>query len=162
MGELVRMQRWVAGCDPSNLKFDNILLWLQIHRLPIQLMNREVAQGVAKVAGTVHLREQQESETLKLRFFRVRAEIDTTKPLITRCFLERGGKPPRWIAFNYERLPRTVCTCGILDHESKGCGILDIKGLICKGLSAENDFFAGSDGLEITEKIDEQESYRRR
>ena len=53
-------------------------------------------------------------------FLRVRILIDLTKPLVRGRMLKFKGKT-KWIAFQYERLPKFCFNYGVILHGRAGC-----------------------------------------
>jgi hypothetical protein len=53
-------------------------------------------------------------------FFRVKIQIDISKPLPRGCKLRYKGKST-WILFKYEQLPKFCFQYGVICHGTKGC-----------------------------------------
>ena len=67
-------------------------------------------------------------------FFRIRVDIDITKPLMRGKMIHIEDVEEGWVYFKYERLPTFCYCCGILGHQERECQTIR-KG----SLSSEED-----------------------
>ncbi|KAL9687898.1 hypothetical protein QQ045_032306 [Rhodiola kirilowii] len=53
LGRVILMRRWETGIAPDVFDQSTIVLWLQLHNLPIKVRDLEIAVKLAKMAGKV-------------------------------------------------------------------------------------------------------------
>ncbi|KAJ1396214.1 Zinc finger, CCHC-type [Sesbania bispinosa] len=122
MGFLLSLQFWVPEAAIYEVDFDHISFWIQIHGLPLEVMNTGNAAKIIGKIGDVLEVENPEVEGKLLRtFVRVRARVNIKKPLVTGCWVPRKNLPKVWIMFKYERLQGLCFNCGVIGHEQKSC-----------------------------------------
>ncbi|KAJ1420181.1 Zinc finger, CCHC-type [Sesbania bispinosa] len=122
MGFLLSLQFWVPEAAIYEVDFDHISFWIQIHGLPLEVMNTGNAAKIIGKIGDVLEVENPEVEGKLLRtFFRVRARVNIKKPLVTGCWVPRKNLQEVWIMFKYERLQGLCFNCGVIGHEQKSC-----------------------------------------
>ncbi|KAM2539990.1 hypothetical protein TB2_025231 [Malus domestica] len=61
-------------------------------------------------------------------FLRARTLVNTMKPLITGCWLQRAGDIESWIEFRYERLQDLCYKCGRIGHVNNECSFPQNRG----------------------------------
>ena len=76
---LVAIQRYDKGTYARDLIFDRASFWVQVYDIPIQFMNKIVAEGICSGIGEVCASESPTMEGGD--FLRVRVKIDILKPL---------------------------------------------------------------------------------
>ncbi|KAJ1381686.1 Zinc knuckle CX2CX4HX4C [Sesbania bispinosa] len=80
------------------------------------------AKIIGKIGEVMEVENPEVEGRLIRTYFRVRALINITKPLVTGCWVPRKNLPKVWIFFKYERLQGLCFNCGIVCHEQKACG----------------------------------------
>ncbi|RYQ85951.1 hypothetical protein Ahy_B10g105597 [Arachis hypogaea] len=122
-GNLMNLQRWLYGEAILDVRHDHMEFWIQVHGIPIELLNKETAKTIAELIGIVgEVEDPMKDGTLKRNYLRCRAAINITQPLQTGFWLNRDNKSKTWISFKYERLQDCFCLkCGIIGHEKKNC-----------------------------------------
>ncbi|TXG48219.1 hypothetical protein EZV62_027513 [Acer yangbiense] len=121
----------------SQLKFNKVELWIQIHDVPIIGMNRRSAKWMAKQIGRV-IEIQTESKDCWGKFMKVKVQIDITKPLKRwlRLKLDKS-EVIVMVSLKYERLPEFCYFCGRIGHASKECSDEEAKLEAMKGVSTK-------------------------
>ncbi|KAL9677553.1 hypothetical protein QQ045_005786 [Rhodiola kirilowii] len=117
----IRMRRWDENVKPDETQFNKLKIWMQIHNLPIGLMQDEVAKGFAELAGRVCKKAQGDSDVTKVEFARYQVEVDVEDPLIEGCYLETRQGEHIWIEFRYEKKPSVCNKCGVITHRDDVC-----------------------------------------
>ena len=88
---LVILQWYDREVPIRALKFDTILVWIQVHDIPMRFLNHKVAEELCEVASSV-CREEDINEMDGGSFMRVRVIIDINKPFCRgRCFSSSQG-----------------------------------------------------------------------
>lgn len=78
--ELMVMERCDGDLLPEEYEFKYVWFWIQIHGLPISMLNNKKIYGMAKRFGNPQ--EISEEDAAKWgKYARVRVRIDITKPL---------------------------------------------------------------------------------
>ncbi|TXG53061.1 hypothetical protein EZV62_022230 [Acer yangbiense] len=105
----------------SQLRFDKVKLWIQIHDVPIICMNRRTAKWMAEQIGCV-IDLPTETKDCWGKFLKVKVKIDISKPL-KRWLRSKLDKSDNimMVSLKYERLPEFCYVCGRIRHASKDC-----------------------------------------
>ena len=77
---LVLFQRYDYSIPAKHLRFTKIMFWVQIHGLPMRMLDPETAIELGETLGEVSTKEA-EKEMVGGDFVRVRVKIDVSKPL---------------------------------------------------------------------------------
>lgn len=87
-----------------------------------------MAEGICETVGQV-CRAPNGVECEGVGFFRVRVNVDITKPLRRGRIVSLGENKEQRVFFKYERLPNICYWCGCLTHSDRNCEIwLDSEG----------------------------------
>ena len=126
---LVAIQRYDKGTHARDLVFDRASFWVQVYDIPIQFMNKIVAEGICSGIGEVCASESPTMEGGD--FLRVRVKIDILKPLNRGRKITLDDGSTGWVSFKYERLPNICYWCGCLTHGDKDCDLwIDSEGTL--------------------------------
>ncbi|RYR06079.1 hypothetical protein Ahy_B06g085878 isoform A [Arachis hypogaea] len=122
-GNMVNLRLWREGESVFEVDHDFMEFWIQIHGIPLDLMDRETGVRIGDMLGVLAEAEDPKMDgILRRSYLRIRVSINITKALPTGFWLDREDLPPLWVFFRYERLPDSYCfNCGILGHEKKTC-----------------------------------------
>ena len=77
---VVLFQCYDYSIPTKNLRFTSMKFWIQMHGLPVSLLNSETAMELGEKIGIV-LSTKHSDEMIGGDFIRVRVEVDVTKPL---------------------------------------------------------------------------------
>ncbi|TXG51202.1 hypothetical protein EZV62_023726 [Acer yangbiense] len=111
----------------SQLCFNSVEMWVQIHDVPIICMNRRLAKWMAEQIGRV-VDIPTESRDCWGKFLKVKVQIDITKPLKRWLRLRMEQSPAIvMVSLKYERLPEFCYVCGRIGHASKDCEDVEAK-----------------------------------
>ena len=119
---IVLLQRFDGSTPPRHLRFTKLKLWVQIHGLPISLLDPETAMELGESLGQVTSCENP-NELVGGDFLRIHVEIDVSKPLCRGRKVALDDSNERWIAFKYEKLPNFCYWCGLISHDGKDCDL---------------------------------------
>lgn len=101
-----------------DLAFNKVLIWVQVHFIPISFLNRGVAEELCEVIGEV----DQNSSNVEVEggsFIRVCVRVDISIPLCRGRVLSIENGKEGWVSFKYKRLPNICYWCGCLDHTNR-------------------------------------------
>lgn len=122
MNQLLVLETWHPHVAYHQIEFNSSPFWIQIHNLPLELMNVSNARKLPQKVGEVMEIENPVVEGVLLRtFIRGRVRIDLNKPLPTWCWDPRSNLPNLWIVYKYERLQALCYKCSIIGHEQGSC-----------------------------------------
>ena len=117
---LVLFQRYDYSIPAKHLRFTKIMFWVQIHGLPMRMLDPETAIELGETLGEVSTKET-EKEMVGGDFVRVRVKIDVSKPLSRGRRIVLDEDIETWVAFKYEKLTNFCYWCGMVSHEEKEC-----------------------------------------
>lgn len=104
----------------SNLIFKKSAFWIQLHGLPLGLLNKSFATLAGNSIGSFLGIDCDLSGSVIGKFLRIRVEIDVSKPLCRVLHADFKGQTIT-ISLKYERLPDFCFFCGIIGHTLKDC-----------------------------------------
>jgi len=116
----VLFQRYDYKTPAKNLRFTKVNFWVQIHGLPIRLLDPETTIELGESLGAVSEAENPK-ELVGNDFVRVKVEVDISKPLCRGRKIDIGEDNDRWVFFKYEKLPNFCYWCGMVSHDEKDC-----------------------------------------
>ncbi|KAJ1388168.1 Zinc knuckle CX2CX4HX4C [Sesbania bispinosa] len=154
-------KRWLPQASVYELDFTKISFWIQIHGLPLDMLNTNNAAKIINRIGDVLEVENPEVEGRLLRtFIRVRALINIQKPLVTGCWVPRKNLPKIWIFFKYEKLQNICFNYGILGHEQKVCSKEKVMSTIDQNVAKYNARLGVPPAKSIISIVKEQNFWR--
>lgn len=80
------VRRWPQELALEEVHWELVLLWVQIRGVPLCL---SIESNIKRLAKEIRQLEELEDPSLARGFLRVCVVFDTTKPLITGCWLPR-------------------------------------------------------------------------
>lgn len=83
--QILALRRWEKGVTARTVIFTHIPIWVQVLRLPFDLINEEASQDIGQGLGKFIDMDYKASKSDQACFLRVRVEIPLDKPL------QRGG-----------------------------------------------------------------------
>lgn len=119
---LVVFQRYDFSFPTRSLRFTTTTFWVQIHGLPISMLEPETAIEIGETIGTVSLSEHVK-EMIGGDFLRVRVEIDVTKPLYRGRKIAINDSEVVWVSLKYEKLSNFCYWSGRVSHSNKECEV---------------------------------------
>lgn len=104
----------------SKLSFSVCPFWIQLHGLPLALLNKNFASLAGNSIGHFLEVDTDIFGSVIGRYLRIRVEININKPLRRILQIDYKGKNLR-ILLKYERLPELCFYCGLIGHTFKDC-----------------------------------------
>ena len=115
------LTRWESGMMTVNVKFDSVLLWVQIWGAPFDMRSSRVAEEVGNRLGKVWEVEKRRTNKSQNFFMRVKIAIPLDKEIRQGDFLAGSDGEKRWVHFKYERLSVFCHYCGLLGQDLCYC-----------------------------------------
>ncbi|XVF37028.1 hypothetical protein REPUB_Repub19eG0110300 [Reevesia pubescens] len=97
--------------------------WIQIHGLPIEMMNVKVGTVIAESIGDVEEVDSRGGDMVWGHFLRVRVNVNITKPLKRGTIVMDGDSIKTLVTFRYGKLSDLCYVCGNLCHQERDCSI---------------------------------------
>lgn len=109
--------------QPSAVALSKACLWVRVFDLPLACRSEAVFQ---LIGGRIGMLECYEKPSIldPTEYFRLKVEINITKPLLRGLNIKIGGDV-LWLPFSYESLPNYCFNCGKLGHFYKSCASRD-------------------------------------
>ena len=117
---LILFQRYDYSIPAKHLRFTKIMFWVQIHVLPMRMLDPETAIELGETLGEVSTKET-ENEMVGGDFVRVRVKIDVSKPLSRGQTIVLDEDIETWVSFKYEKLTNFCYWCAMVSHDEKEC-----------------------------------------
>ena len=106
----------------EDLDFSSLLIWIQVHNIPIEYMSKENAIEIGALVGEVlDVDFTGNGEVCISKFLIVKVEVKVDDPLRSGFYLGRSPQPDLWIQFKYERVAEFCYKCGRLRHLKARC-----------------------------------------
>ena len=119
---VVLLQRFDGSTPARYLKFTNLKILVQIHGLPMCMLDSETAIELGETLGQVTPCKNS-SELVGGDFLLVHVEIDVSKPLCRGRRIAPDDNEEIWVSFKYEKLPNFCYWCGVISHDGKECEV---------------------------------------
>nr|POE57305.1 uncharacterized protein CFP56_35163 [Quercus suber] len=119
---VVLLQRFDGSTPARYLRFTKLKIWVQIHGLPMRMLDSETAIEIGETLGQVTPCENL-CEQVGGDFLRIQVEIDVSKPLCRGRRIALDETEEIWISFKYEKLPNFCYWCGLISHDGKDCEV---------------------------------------
>lgn len=162
MNYMLSLQQWDPDIAVTEVDFNKIPIWVQIHGLPFGAMTVINAGKIMKIVGDIMEVENPMVDGVLLRsFMRVRINFDIQKPLPTGCWVPRKNMPKSWIMFRYEKLQGFCYSCGVIGHEQKDCRKTPVMTAICKEIQLYGANLSAPPAKAINLLIKEQQRGRK-
>lgn len=116
------LRKWPEGVAIDEIDFTRMPIWIQIHRILIDLMSRQNAATIASRIGELVAVDDPFEDSSGGSFLRAHVIIDIDKPLIDRYWIPRKGRERICAFVKYENLQDFRYACGRLGHTLKSCG----------------------------------------
>ncbi|KAM0886499.1 hypothetical protein ACQ4PT_029613 [Festuca glaucescens] len=116
----VLLQRLVKAQKPSDVRFDDMHIWVCLIDIPFEWMNDKKGKKVAGLEGTVDKVDVDEYGEAVGNFLRARVAIPVEKPLKRFITVERR-KIDEVYDVQYEKLPFFCFSCGVMGHSEIEC-----------------------------------------
>lgn len=118
----VLLQDLDPSLRPSDVWFDNVLIWIRILNLSFAWANERRGRKIVAMVGQVYKLGVNEFDDAVDSFLRARVAIPVDKPLrrgiLIRLEKKKAGD---WFKIQYEKLPFVCFSCGIMGHSELEC-----------------------------------------
>ena len=113
---LIAFQRVFDVEQIPHLVYNQVTFWVELHNIPLNNLNHETGEAIARAIGTVIQVANPEDDGASGEFLRARVAMDISKPLPRLSKLKSGGKQIGLVGLKYERLPNFCYWCGGVTH----------------------------------------------
>ncbi|CAL1402103.1 unnamed protein product [Linum trigynum] len=96
-----------------------MIVWVQLPALKVHFYHREILTSLGNLIGRTIKLDYHTINRQRRKFARLAVEIDMSKPLVPRIFLD-----DQWQKVVYENLPTACFECGKVGHKSDDCPLL--------------------------------------
>jgi hypothetical protein len=121
-GHPLILKPWDRSMSLNELDFSEAPYWIQVHDLPLELINSQNAEIIGNQLGTFLCTEEAGSgSSQRKNFLRLKVLLPLRNPLITGFNQPRLNRHPSWVQLKYERLSDFCFNCGLLGHIQLYC-----------------------------------------
>ncbi|KAK2977946.1 hypothetical protein RJ640_014226 [Escallonia rubra] len=121
-GALIILKALIPNTPLHEHRFDEIAVWIQLHRLPYEYFNQEDATLIARAAGPMVAVDWPPDGNRTFDYIRARVRINPFRPVVAGTYVALlGTRRPEWIPFSYEKIFRVCFRCGIIGHSNYMC-----------------------------------------
>ncbi|OMO79250.1 Zinc finger, CCHC-type [Corchorus olitorius] len=125
MGFCLILKRWEVEKSISEISFDKVQYWVQIHDLPLEMQTLANLKKIGDSIGRVIMLEKPDwSQGTGRCYMRTRLELDVNKSLIPGFWVPRQDKGKLWVRLKYEKLGDFCFNCGKIGHMGKNCDVV--------------------------------------
>ena len=131
-GALLVVKRWTPNLTLSQTHLTSVTLWVQIHNLPLNYHDIELAHFIGNLLVEFVSIDWQPTFPRNIHFLRIRVKLDPWLPLISGFILKKDDGQYTWVECRYERVFKICKRCGIIGHARSQChmDMLDIEELL--------------------------------
>ena len=122
MGHLLSLQWWCPWTSISEVSYNLVPFWVQIHGIPLEALTVKATKKIGqRLGGLMDAEEPMHEGKLLRSCLRMRITIDITQPLTIGFWVPMKEKGNVWVLVKYEKLQDYCYTCGIIGHDQKMC-----------------------------------------
>lgn len=117
--DLLALQEFEGSTAPNAI-FLSEPFWVQLHKLPLEGMSKEIGGKTGSAIGNVFSVDVDGEGLAWEKSLQVRVKVELSKPLLLGMWV-RVGEKQLWISFKYERMENFCFKCEVLKHKGGGC-----------------------------------------
>ena len=117
---VVLLQKFDGSTPARYLRFTKLKIWVQLHGLPMRMLDSDTAIEIGESIGQV-VPFENSSDLVGGDFLRIQVEIDISKPLRRGRRIALEDDEEIWVSFKYEKLPNFCYWCGLISNDGKDC-----------------------------------------
>ena len=121
---LIVLNEFDGLTHPNTVNMEWCTFSVQIHGLPLDMMNERIGVVLGESIGDVEEMECDPKMVAWGRYLKVRVSINTSKSLRRGKMLSVPGGSKVLAMFRYEHLPDFCYVCGRLDHLEQDCDVV--------------------------------------
>ncbi|CAL1352221.1 unnamed protein product [Linum trigynum] len=110
------VHQWSPSFRTTDKPHKSVVAWIQLPELPVHFYHREVLFALGNLIGRTVKLDYHTENMERGKFARIAVELDMTKPLATRIWLDGF-----WQTVLYENLPEICFECGRIGHTEESC-----------------------------------------
>lgn len=115
------LKEWTPGVAVEEISFDQICLWIQIHKLPRDMMTMRNLHMIGGRIGVMQDCEDPFADGLGRGFARIKVAMDVRKPMVKVLQSRRASGEIIKMNLRYEKLQDICYCCGRIGHAFKSC-----------------------------------------
>ncbi|CAA0831274.1 Unknown protein, partial [Striga hermonthica] len=116
------LQDWREGLSFQDPSFNEISLWVQVHKLPLNWLSIEVGQKIGRLFKRIKNVVVVKSGGAQGSYLRMLVSHDISEPIL-RCAHIKLGDQRLGVTFLYEKLVSCCYYCGIVGHLERSCDV---------------------------------------
>ncbi|XP_028120845.1 uncharacterized protein LOC114318182 [Camellia sinensis] len=122
-GALIIVDYWKPDLILDRLIFDKMMVWVQLHGLPLECFTEEAGFSLERAVGDVVKEDMDSLMPRNIRFLRIRVWVFLDKPLRSGFFLKLHDGHQHWVRCCYERVCKVCRNCGRIGHTITTCSL---------------------------------------
>ncbi|RYQ93635.1 hypothetical protein Ahy_B09g099894 [Arachis hypogaea] len=101
---MLSLQWWRPELSFEEVSYNSLAIWIQVHALPLEKLNKNIAEKIGASLGRVlEVEDPYVDGNLLRKFLRVRVEVNALEPLKTGFWFRRSDGSYSRASFKYER-----------------------------------------------------------
>ena len=109
--------------DPDSLRLNFVSIWVQLHGLPLEYHDPELAERMGQMIGAFEKIDWEERLPRNIRFMRIKVRLNPWLPIVSGFMLHLDDGTRTWIQCRYwGGGAHKLCTkCGLIGHARSQC-----------------------------------------
>lgn len=115
------LEKWRPNLVMSKLHLNFVSIWVQLHGLPLEYQEPEIAERMGQMIGAFEKIDWEERLPRNIRYMRIKVRLNPWMPVISGFMLRLDDGTRTWIQCRYERVHKLCTKCGLIGNARSQC-----------------------------------------
>ena len=120
-GALLVLEKWRPNLVMSKLRLNFVSIWVQLHGLPLEYHDPELAKRMGQMIGAFEKIDWEERLPRNIRFIRIKVHLNPWLPVVSGFMFRLDDGTRTWIQCWYEGVHKLCMKCSLIGHARRQC-----------------------------------------